>query len=173
MDVEFSINVADLVHALQVERGLTVLSISSNQTKEITKKLRNARTRTDTAIHIVISWFKDHKETTFRSRIASKRTCVDFHRATVGYGGNSTITEEIKFYTDIIEDSLQWLFDSFTQNFPDNIIFDLLGYHMFLTAKDKTGIERALGGSFFAVGHFNTTELLWFAEKYMTGKEKV
>jgi len=42
---------------------------------------------------------------------------------------------------------------------------------MFLVAKDKTGIERALGGSFFARGHFNETEdLLWYAKQNIVGE---
>ena len=170
-DVDSSIKVADLIHALQVERGLTVLSISSNQTKNVTDKLKLARNDTDYAIANVSTWLVDHKTTAFRSRDAFK-TPILSHRKAIGYGERSTVKKEIDFYTKIIEDSLEWLFDSFTKNFPEKFMFELIGYQMFLTAKDMTGIERALGGSFFALGHLNNTELLWFAEKHLIGKEK-
>lgn len=163
-DVEWSIKVADLIHALQVERGLTVLSISSNQTRNVTDKLKEKRLQTDASMDKL----KDHKEnffgTTFKANIES-------HRKSIGLGENSTIKGEIQFYTNIIEDSIQWLFESFAKKIPEEVTLDLLGYQMFLTAKDMTGIERALGGSFFATGHFNTTELLWYAEKYKIGKK--
>lgn len=43
---------------------------------------------------------------------------------------------------------------------------------MFLAGKDKIGIERALGGSFFAKGHFNSTShLVWFGNQSALGKE--
>ncbi|XP_031570337.1 soluble guanylate cyclase gcy-33-like [Actinia tenebrosa] len=170
-DVEFSIKVADLIHLLQVERGMTVLSISSNQTKNVTDKLKLKRQLTDKAMVNLDNWLEGHNEPTFGSKITSKTKLeIEIHRRAIGYGENSTINDEIYFYTNIIEESLQILFESLRNNFPENIMFDLLGYQMFLTAKDMTGIERALGGSYFTTGHFNTTEMLWFAEKRMIGE---
>ena len=48
----------------------------------------------------------------------------------------------------------------------------MVGYHMFLAGKDKIGIERALGGAFFAKGYFrNLSDLVRFANHSILGRE--
>ena len=45
-------------------------------------------------------------------------------------------------------------------------------FRKFLISKEKTGLERALGGVFFSHGYFNNTgDLLWFAEQNTIGRE--
>lgn len=168
--VEISIKVADLMHALQVERGMTVLSISSAQIKDVVTKLESSRKNTIDAINNIPAW-PSSLSSIFRSKEEFAHD-ISIHRQRIGYGGqNSTVKKEINFYTNIIKLTLDWLFRTLKENYPDNNSFDLLGYHTFLVAKDKIGVERALGGTFFSTGYFNETqELLWYAEQNFIGE---
>lgn len=168
--VEISIKVADLMHALQVERGLTVLSISSSQKENAVKNLESSRQNTTKAIDDIPVWPSD-LSSLFQSKDEFIRD-INNHRQIIGNGGrNSTVKQEIMFYTNIIQLTLDWFFRSLKDNYPGDYNFDLLGYHTFLVAKDKIGIERALGGTFFSSGYFNeTSDLLWYAEQNFIGK---
>lgn len=168
--VKISIKVADLMHALQVERGMTALSISSFQAEEVLTKLEYSRRNTTIAINNVPEWPRS-LSSIFKSKEQFARD-INIHRQRIGYGGyNSTVQKEINFYTNIIKLILDWLFQTFKENYPNTYSLNLLGYHTFLVAKDKIGVERALGGTFFSTGYFNDTgELLWYAEHNFMGK---
>ena len=50
----------------------------------------------------------------------------------------------------------------------------MIGYHRFLSGKDKIGIERALGGSFFAMGFYgNVSQLLWYTNFSVLGQDYI
>ena len=67
---------------------------------------------------------------------------------------------------------LDWFYQSINGNFKTAISLDLIGYYMFLAGKDKIGIERALGGFFFAKGHFgNSSHLIWYANHSLIGQD--
>ena len=67
---------------------------------------------------------------------------------------------------------LDWFYKNVRENSGSNIFLDMVGYHMFLAGKDKIGIERALGGAFFAKGYFrNVSDLVWFANHSILGRE--
>ena len=67
---------------------------------------------------------------------------------------------------------LDWFYLNVRENSGNSIFLDMVGYHMFLAGKDKIGIERALGGAFFAKGHFNkSSDLVWFANHSILGRE--
>ncbi|XP_031557509.1 retinal guanylyl cyclase 1-like [Actinia tenebrosa] len=168
--VVYSIKVADFIHHLQDERGLTVLSISSNQDKEIVVRLEEARRKTNAVMKNLLSLHESAIER-FTS-IERFSNLIYEHRKMIGYGGrNSNVNEEVAFYSDIIQFSLDFLLESFSKNSIDDFTLSLLGYQMFLVAKDKTGIERTLGRSFFSRGRFDETEdLLWYAEQSIMGK---
>ena len=62
---------------------------------------------------------------------------------------------QIEFYTLPINLMLDWFYLNVRENSGNSIFLDMIGYHMFLAGKEKIGIERALGGAFFAKGHFS------------------
>lgn len=168
--VVYSIKVADFIHHLQDERGLTVLSISSKQDKEIVVRLKKARRQTNTVIRNLKSLHENAIERfTSIERFAK---LIYEHRKIIGYGGiHSNVKKEVTFYSDIIQFSLDFLLESFSKNSIDDFTLSLLGYQMFLVAKDKTGIERTLGRFFFSKGHFDKTEdMLWYAEQNIMGE---
>ena len=177
-NLELNIHVATLIHHLQIERGLTVLCLGSkgNEDQEgVYEKLKNARNETDRVLKL------DQKDWPFDAEIEHEflRSPMHFlnhlgaHRSKVGEKCENVSKEEeqISFYTHPINLILDWLFDSIKSQ-SQGIYVDLIGYYMFLAGKDKIGIERALGGSFFAKGHFNSTShLVWFGNQSALGKE--
>ena len=67
---------------------------------------------------------------------------------------------------------LNWFHQTVKENSKNIIFMELIGYHMFIAGKDKIGIERALGGTFYARGHFNeSSHLLWFANYSILGRD--
>jgi len=172
-----SLLVASLIHRLQIERGLTVLCLGSKgkeHEENVSKKLENARLETDTAL-LETEWpFDAEIRKDFLLSPEHLQTHLNKHRDKVGKNCtniNGTPEEQISFYTLPIDLMLDWFFEA-TKGSSRYIYVDLVGYYMFLAGKDKIGIERALGGSFFAKGHFNSTShLVWFGNQSALGKE--
>ena len=177
-NLELNIHVANLIHNLQIERGLTVLCLGSKGKEDqesVFEKLKKARLETNEVLKL------DEKEWPFDAETKQEflrspdqfLSHLEKHRSRVGEKCENASKEEeqIRFYTDPINLILDWLFDSIKSQSED-IYVDLVGYYMFLAGKDKIGIERALGGSFFAKGHFNSTShLVWFGNQSALGKE--
>ena len=169
--VEQSIEVANLVHTLQIERGTRVLYVSSSGDQSVEKALQQAQTETDKAATELQLWPSDFRSLRFHNRDTFQEY-LNTHRRSHQYN-NTTVVKEITFYTDIISNLFDWLFRQQSSHHQSD--FDVLqefnGYRMFLIGKEKTGIERALGGSFFAKGYFfKTSDLLWYAEQYFLGR---
>ena len=163
---------------MQIERGLTVLCLGSKGKEDqenVYQKLQNARDKTNKVLRL------DQKEWPFDAETKHEflrspdhfLNHLETHRSNVGEKCENASKEEdqIEFYTHPINLILDWLFESIKSQSED-IYVDLVGYYMFLAGKDKIGIERALGGSFFAKGHFNSTShLVWFGNQSALGKE--
>ena len=177
-NLEVNIHVANLIHNMQIERGLTVLCLGSKGKEDqenVYQKLQNARDKTNKVLRL------DQKEWPFDAETKHEflrspdhfLNHLETHRSNVGEKCENASKEEdqIEFYTHPINLILDWLFESIKSQSED-IYVDLVGYYMFLAGKDKIGIERALGGSFFAKGHFNSTShLVWFGNQSALGKE--
>lgn len=161
--VKLSIEIANLVHRLQIERGTRVLHASSGGAASTRKKVRKAQGKTDQLAKTLDNWPQELTRYQFNSK-DSFMMLVNNHRK-LHQIGNSTIESEIRFYSKLISDLFDWLF----QNVPlsdNDILSEFIGYQTLLAAKEKTGIERALGGAFFIRGQFKEkSELLWFADR--------
>ena len=176
--LELNIHVATLIHQLQIERGLTVLCLGSKgeeDQKKVYDKLKNARKQTTKVLKLDRTEWPFDAETEQEFLRSPERFLrhLETHRSKVGENCENASKEEeqIEFYTNPIDLILDWLFDSIKSDSQD-IYVDLVGYYMFLAGKDKIGIERALGGSFFAKGNFNSTShLVWFGNQSALGKE--
>lgn len=169
--VKLSIEIANLVHRLQIERGVRVLYVSSGGDATARKQVLEAEDLTDELAKTLDTWPQDLNRYQFKNK-ETFMTLVNNHRKSHDVG-NSTIEAEIKFYSEVISDLFDWLFENV--NWSDyDVLPEFISYEMLLSGKERTGIERALGGSYFIRGHFNqTAELLWFAEESFLGKEKL
>ena len=169
--VKLSIEIANLVHRLQIERGVRVLYVSSGGDATARKQVLEAEGLTDELAKTLDTWPQDLNRYQFKNK-ETFMTLVNNHRKSHDVG-NSTIEAEIKFYSEVISNLFDWLFENV--NWSDyDVLPEFISYEMLLSGKERTGIERALGGSYFIRGHFNqTAELLWFAEESFLGKEKL
>ncbi|XP_022808402.1 adenylate cyclase, germination specific-like [Stylophora pistillata] len=170
--VTLSIEVAELIHKLQIERGTRVLHFSSDADKGLWPDVLQVANKTDEVAENLASWPQDHLETYHFNSLETFMALINNHRRSHP-PGNSSIVEEISFYTQTISNLFDWSFRNVQQSDQD-ILSDYIGYQMLLIGKEKTGIERALGGSYFSRGFFrNTSDLLWYAEQNHVGREKL
>ena len=58
--------------------------------------------------------------------------------------------DEIVFYTEVINMFLRWIYNSVTTSRDGDIWNVLVAYLLLIMAKEDVGIERTLGGVYFA-----------------------
>lgn len=169
--VKHSINIANLVHRLQIERGTRILYVSSGDDASVRAKVLDVQNKTDQQINTLDSWPQQLTRDQFASRDNFK-ALVNNHRKSHN-AWNSSIEAEIKFYSMLIADLFEMSFENVRMTEAD-FPTEFIAYEMLLVGKERAGVERALGGTYFSRGHFNkTSELLWFAEQSFIGKEKL
>ena len=170
--INLSIEVAGLIHRLQIERGTRVLHFSSDPQQGIWPRVLEAAEETDEVAQNLAGWPQDNHETYNFNSLETFLALVNNHRQSHP-SNNSTIKEEITFYTQIITNLFDWSFRNVQQTDQD-ILSDYIGYQMLLIGKERTGIERALGGSYFSRGYFqDTNDLLWYAKQNQLGQDKL
>ena len=170
--INLSIEVAGLIHRLQIERGTRVLHFSSDPQQGIWPRVLEAAEETDEVAQNLARWPQDNRETYNFNSLETFLALVNNHRKS-HTSKNSTIKEEIAFYTQIITNLFDWSFRNVQQTDQD-ILSDYIGYQMLLIGKERTGIERALGGSYFSRGYFqDTNDLLWYAKQNQLGQDKL
>ena len=170
--VRLSIEVAGLIHELQIERGTRVLHVSSGRDHSVWQKVLEAGNNTDHLAKNLEKWPEAELDKYNFNSLETFMALVNNHRISHTVD-NSTVQDEIIFYSEIILNLFDWFFRN-VQQLDHDVLSEFIGYQMLLIGKEKTGIERALGGSFFIRGQFSETkELLWFAENNVLGKENL
>ena len=170
--VKLSIEIADLVHTLQIERGTRVLYVSSGRDHVVLERVLQAGNSTDELAKNLDSWPENEQDRYNFSSLETFLVMVNNHRNFYSVV-NSTIQDEIMFYSKIISNLFEWLFRN-VQEINYDVLSEFIAYRMILIGKEKTGVERALGGSFFSRGRFlEIDDLLWFAENNVLGKENL
>ena len=172
------LQVAELIHRLQIERGLTVLCIGSrgnDDQEKVIASLNVARQTVDDTLTNIEWPFGTYTEalSEYFHNPEKFQAHLDTHRHRVGktcQHGNSH--DQIEFYTVPINKMLGWFFHTIKQSADGKVIVDFIGYYMLIAGKDRIGIERALGGSFFSTGHFaDIDQLIWYANHSFLGRE--
>ena len=151
-DVKFSIETGLIVHVLQIERGLSVLYISSSRSRHSEILLQSAREETDKNIGLMPYWpeYARSDVSEFSSKEAFHGSIKDYRSSL--RAGNHTTNEVLLFYVQLIEELLSWSAISVqTTHSLDNWPL-LVAYHLLMNSKEQAGLERALGSSFFATG---------------------
>ena len=150
---------ANLVHALQVERGLSAGFINSNK-QNFAVELPNSRINTDAQLKLFLEkllyteknithlHFQKplKKAKSLLKKLQEKRAKIDTLTLSVG--------EMAQYYTPLIG-SLLTLTESFEEATNDaDIIRELIIYTSLLRAKEFAGLERAMGAAGFGKGEF-------------------
>ncbi|XP_078377703.1 uncharacterized protein LOC144660849 [Oculina patagonica] len=170
--VKLSIEVAGLIHTLQIERGTRVLLASSGRDHNVRQKVLEAGNNTDKHARSLEKWPEAELDRYNFNSLETFMALVNSHRISHSVD-NSTVRDEIIFYSEIISNLFDWLFRN-VQQIDHDVLSEFIGYQMLLIGKEKTGIERALGGAFFIRGQFGELkELLWFTENNLLGREKL
>ncbi|XP_074644011.1 uncharacterized protein LOC141900864 [Tubulanus polymorphus] len=151
--------IGSLIHQLQRERDVSSLYISviGPSTK---KRLINQYPLTDNAIANLSFWSSDGELISDRPEFKNRETFQNYlnrHRYRLDTA-NSTLVDELLFYTENNEILLKWLSDSVSDIRTGDLWTLLVAYLELLQAKDSFGLERGLGIIYFVRGGFPTYE---------------
>ncbi|CAG2187477.1 Receptor-type guanylate cyclase gcy-9,Receptor-type guanylate cyclase gcy-27,Receptor-type guanylate cyclase gcy-7,Receptor-type guanylate cyclase gcy-22,Receptor-type guanylate cyclase gcy-11,Guanylyl cyclase GC-E,Receptor-type guanylate cyclase gcy-17,Retinal guanylyl cyclase 1,Receptor-type guanylate cyclase gcy-12,Receptor-type guanylate cyclase daf-11,Guanylate cyclase 2G,Olfactory guanylyl cyclase GC-D,Receptor-type guanylate cyclase gcy-3,Receptor-type guanylate cyclase gcy-23,Guanylyl cyclase, memb len=167
-DIKFSVEIGLLVHNLQIERGITALYVSSGR-MDILPALQNKRTMTDISLLTLGKWISLSTPRYFQSRKTYFQRLREYRNTFDNL--NKSSSEVIRFYSYNNDVILDWLGSVITdaKYITGTSWQPLVAYHMILLSKEQAGMERALGGVYYAKGSVVLPELLWYKEKATLG----
>jgi len=157
--VELSIDVSNLVHETQIERGLTAKYLSTKD-QNIHMALQKQRARTDKRVNEYRTYVKNidvaaisqetqmvvEKSLAKLDKLNSVRTKVD--------NFSIPMKDALKYYTDLNAILLNTIIEVSKISQSPEVTKELVAYSNFLLAKERRGIERAVGTVAIAKGSF-------------------
>ncbi|MDR6754853.1 methyl-accepting chemotaxis protein [Mycoplana sp. BE70] len=158
---------SDLVHALQVERGLTAGFIGSKGAKNASE-LRNARIATDSAIK-TFGGAAASQEASSATRDVGERLAqiADLRRSVDGFTASGSVA--IKTYSGVIETTIGLTKAATDIGADGELSRRMAGYVQLMQAKEYAGQERALGNSFITARRVDAERFGQFAS--MQGRQ--
>lgn len=162
----FAPYISNLVHELQKERGRSAGFIGSGGNNDLRTAMEGQRKNTDRAY---AAFFNKEKE--FRAQVQSEKlksilafldtaiTQVKQLKATRSEISqlNYSVGQMAGYYTGTIAKMLVMIDKMAILSANDDITRLIIGYSGLLQAKERMGIERAMGNAGFASGEFNPT----------------
>lgn len=149
--IEFTIQSSKVVHNIQLERGTTVLYVSSGGDLEVYNLLAYDKyIKTEKAIKQLPFW-PNYATTGY---MFSKDTLLDHilnHRKNLKVKATTT-QKELDFYTDINTQLILQLSKTIQKSKNGNTWKSLVAFHMLIVSKELGGIERAFGSTYFTQG---------------------
>ncbi len=159
-----AVAVTDLVHEQQKERGTTAGFLSSKGTKFVSelpaqRRLTDVkRTELDTFLETFDASVYGVEFARGLNALLSNLERMAQIRAQV-LAQSISGSDAIGYYTSLNSQALA-LIGSMTQISPDpTVLSRIVGYTSFLQAKERAGIERAVGAASFSVGRFEPAAL--------------
>ncbi|KAH9513499.1 hypothetical protein Btru_033209, partial [Bulinus truncatus] len=185
--IRLSMQVGELIHYMQVERGYTALHfISVLESKnneplfETWNLVQGSIKDTDQRIDNLKVWpLDDVKKYGNFTDFDQVKLMLETYRSNLLSSPNKskTIKEEMSLYVTVIEHLIQWLYGlrhtsiysaiQYTQE--GNEWRQLVAYQLLISCKNDIGIERTLGGVFYLVGQFRQEEFMWFLSSQSKG----
>nr|QNG40931.1 NIT domain GCY 12 [Placozoa sp. H4] len=175
-EITLGAKIAQIIHQLQIERGQTVLLVSSNFTRSVYKNVLSKRKLTDEAIAAVVTWppiigssntiYYMHNSSTLHHYITN-------HRNQVVDTTNTTIMDELQFYSDIVSRLLDRLTNGLFRAKNDQLWNHLVAYRLLLGGAEESGVERALGSVYFSKSHLDRIELIRYYAKFQLGQMNI
>ncbi len=158
----FNAKISELLHETQRERGLSVSYVNS-KTDDFKGKLLSQREVTDRKIEEFKNISKDILSENLRFGTENLRFVLEEFKTLQELrnsvnGLNIEAKKIVSYYSKINENLLTFIAFSTKNSFNEDVISSLNGYYNFLAAKEKAGVERALGSSAFGQKAF-TNEL--------------
>jgi methyl-accepting chemotaxis protein len=157
--------IGDLVHNLQVERGLTAGFLGSKGTKN-QDALRNARANTTQEVQPIIDVLTQIKvaDTTLASQaeaVSADLSKLEQNRASID-GLKLTGPEAFAYYTASIADLMALAQDYSLLRAPEGAANALVAHGLIINAKELAGQERGMGNGFIAAGAFDPKRFMTF-----------
>ena len=149
-NVQFSIEIGEVIHYIQIERGTTALFISAEGDPYLIPRLQGQYEKTDIALSKLSKWIPISNPPFFMSRGAFREKIQEF-RDTLD-PQNATLKEVISFYTDHNAVFIDMIAESINSASEVPFWTDEVAYQMCIISKEQAGIERALGSTYFARG---------------------
>ena len=151
-DLRFFLDTGNAVHYMQIERGTTALFIGSNGSTEMYEKLQSKYKLTNSALDKISTWPTSSQLPQFTSKQSFIEHIYQFRSNLVPWQEHVSLSEAIRFYTEGNAVMIGWVAESMKVFDGGSTWNSLVGYHMLILSKEQAGIERALGGVFYASG---------------------
>jgi PAS domain S-box-containing protein len=151
--------VGALVHQLQRERGASAGFTGSGGTR-FAKKLAAQRIRTDENRATLVEALEAFDATSYGLGFVGKLSAARGALALLGHrcgqvdGLSSTVTEVTTYYSGMIADLLGIVEEMAVLSTDSEVASAITAYTTFLQAKERAGIERAMGSAGFSAGAF-------------------
>ncbi|SOC02848.1 methyl-accepting chemotaxis protein [Rhodobacter maris] len=163
--MELAQDAGAVAHEQQLERGMTSLFLNGTETT-LPERLVAQRTATDTARATLLAKADgiglDHLSDEISALVTE--LAGDFERSEEIRSGvdarSLPVAEAIEYYTEMDADVLQMVEVVARSTSNARISNRIAAYGAFLTAKERSGLERALGAGAFRKGAFGTQVLL-------------
>jgi len=151
--------ISDLVHELQKERGISAVYLSSKGRK-FAAKLPSEKETTNKKREALANFLKNFNAASFGSDIAKKIKIAKDALANLDRTRGSvtalkiTVPEMAGYYTPTIAKLLTIVEEMTVLSTDPRITRAITAYTSFLQGKERSGIERAMGGAGFGAGKF-------------------
>jgi methyl-accepting chemotaxis protein len=149
---------SQLIHEMQIERGSQVGLISSKGGAEFRKIVDGQRKKVDAALlHYrdvagASDWSAIDTELGKQiDRLAGEMAKLAAHRGRVD-SLTATVPENIGYYTGMIEEMISVVGRMVQLSDDHRMTSNLLAYRALIQAKEKAGLERAVGAQIFSAG---------------------
>ncbi|OWF45170.1 Guanylate cyclase receptor-type gcy-1 [Mizuhopecten yessoensis] len=161
------LDIGEVVHQTQRERGVSVMYLSSNGDPLVRDVLLEIHQITDNAIAELKAWpTSTNLPAYFKSKLTYHERIQQYRDLVV----NKSITSNriIQLYSDLNAVIIEWIAQIANLAVSGQLWKSMVSYHLLLLAKDETGLERALGSSIYAIGTYSSSDLASYIEKKST-----
>lgn len=165
--IKTSLEVAELVRMLQIERGRTSMYLSSNRTNQaVRKQLAENRADTDSKFKLVTDW--SFVDIYHLNKSALETRGPDFFNMMRNFRrdadqGYISITGSLKFFSKLNHELIGTLFSG---SEAPNQYKHLVAFDSFARAGESAGIQRAIGAAFWIPCDYLESNKLWLIETH-------
>jgi methyl-accepting chemotaxis protein len=165
-EINIGVKAASLVHELQKERGFSAGYLGSDGNKFSTELL-NQKNLTDDALNRLKDEFSKDKDSLSQTTIKSFKEALNLLESIniireKAYSKNIKTAKVMKFYTFINNSFLKMILEISKNSKNVEITQELIAYGNFLFAKERAGIERAIGAKTFSKDKFSKGDRIKF-----------
>ncbi len=154
-------DISALVHEMQKERGLSAGYIGSNGDKKFATNLLSQRKKTDQAINklnkILDKIDSDIYGEEFSKKLKNAQTAISKLNNVRNdvYNLKKTVAQMANYYTPAISKYLNIITYTATLSDDASMTKAISAYENYLQAKERAGLERAMGANGFGKGYFS------------------